>query len=97
MIGMASFPPQPVHDRGGPDPTVLALVRGAYPDAYALSTEGCSICATCTYPDAPCRFPDQMHPAVESYSISVVELAKISGVRYINGADSITYFSVILF
>ncbi len=76
---------------------VLALVRGVYPDAYALSTEGCGICASCTYPDALCRFPERMHPAVESFGISVVELSKKSGVRYINGADSITYFSVILF
>ena len=35
------------HESGTDD--VLALVRGAYPDAYALSTEGCSICATCTF------------------------------------------------
>jgi len=76
---------------------VLALVRTAYPDAFALSTEGCGICASCTYPNAPCRFPERMHPAVESFGISVVELAKKSGVHYINGADSVTYFSLILY
>ena len=31
------------------------------PPFKLLSTGGCHLCKTCTYPDAPCRFPDRRH------------------------------------
>lgn len=63
----------------------------------ALSAESCSICKKCTYPDAPCRFPDKARPSVEANGISVIDLAKICGINYHNGANTVTYFSVILY
>lgn len=63
----------------------------------ALGCEGCSLCETCSYPDAPCRFPDKAVPSVEACGIYVVELAKKAGVRYHNGPDTVTYFCMILF
>jgi len=61
-----------------------------------LSNEGCGICGTCTYPDAPCRFPERMHHALEGYGILVSEAAKAAGIRCINGADTVTYFGAVL-
>lgn len=62
----------------------------------ALGCEGCGLCEKCTYPDAPCRFPEKAVPSVEACGINVVELAKKSGISYNNGADTVTYFCIIL-
>ncbi len=64
---------------------------------YMLGNEGCDLCAKCTYPDAPCRFPERAAPSVEACGINVMLLAKTVGVRYNNGPNTVTYFSLILF
>jgi predicted metal-binding protein len=66
-------------------------------DALILSGESCSRCSKCTYPDAPCRFPEKLSPSIESYGVEVNRLAKIVNVNYINGANTVTYFGCILF
>ncbi len=76
---------------------VEKLFRTQYDDILVLSVEGCRICETCTYPDKPCRFPDRMHPAAEGHGILVTELAKTAGIHYINGQNTLTYFSVIFY
>lgn len=63
----------------------------------ALSAEGCGLCQVCTYPNAPCRFPDRARSSVEANAISVVELAAHCGINYKNGQNTVTYFSVILY
>ena len=63
----------------------------------ALSAEGCSLCVECTYPNAPCRYPQKARSSVEANGISVVELAKDCGLHYNNGANTVTYFSVIFY
>ena len=62
-----------------------------------LSAEGCDLCAECTYPNAPCRFPQKARSSVEAYAISVVELAKEFGLKYNNGQNTVTYFSLIMY
>ena len=71
--------------------------RQEYPNALILSSEGCTICKDCTFPNEPCRFPDRMFPAVEGYGIFVMKLAPKVGIKYNNGKETITYFSMILF
>lgn len=61
------------------------------------SAGGCSLCKKCTYPDAPCRFPDRVHRSMEACGIDVGALAKKCGLRYNNGAQTVTYFSMIVF
>jgi len=62
-----------------------------------LSTESCSLCSRCTWPDAPCRHPDKMFPCVESYGIVVSELAEAEGMSFDNGPNVVTWFSLIFF
>lgn len=57
-----------------------------------FSNEGCDLCKKCTYPDAPCRFPDRVHGSLEANGIFVNKLAKSAGMNYINGANTVTYF-----
>lgn len=62
-----------------------------------LSNEGCGLCKECTYPDAPCRFPDRAHGSLEGYGLFVNKLAKQAGMNYINGANTVTYFGGVAF
>ena len=62
-----------------------------------LSNEGCGRCAACTYPDAPCRFPQRLHHSLEGYGFVVNELAEAAGLRYHNGANTVTFFGALLF
>ena len=62
-----------------------------------LSTEGCTVCKKCTYPDEPCRFPNKMYPATEGYGILVMQQAQLCNVAYNNGVNTVTYFSMVFF
>ena len=76
---------------------VTALFREKFGEALTLSTESCAICRECSYPNAPCRHPDKMFPCVESYGILVTDLAEMGGRDFMNGANVVTWFSVIFF
>ena len=67
------------------------------PPFKLLSTGGCHLCKTCTYPDAPCRFPDRMSPSISSYGIIAANLAESAGMPYINGENTVTYFGLLCF
>lgn len=62
-----------------------------------LGCEGCNECEKCTYPDAPCRFPEKAVPAVEAYGIDVMKLAEQEGLTYYAGQNIVTFFCIILF
>lgn len=72
-------------------------VRPVINDVLILSNEGCGRCKDCTYPDAPCRFPDRLYPSLEGFCFIVSELAGQAGIRYNNGPDTVTFFGAVLF
>jgi predicted metal-binding protein len=74
-----------------------AWVKPRLSSYLMLANEGCGICGSCTYPGAPCRFPDRMHGSIEAYGIFVSEVAAAAGVEYNNGPDTVTYFGGIFF
>ncbi|URN84258.1 DUF2284 domain-containing protein [Acetobacterium wieringae] len=76
---------------------VADIFRQYDKNSLVLSTEGCTLCKKCTYPDAPCRFPERMYPATESYGIMVMQMASALKISYNNGANTVTYFSMVLF
>ena len=57
---------------------------------------GCSNCEKCAYPD-PCRAPEKLLSSIEASGINVTELSRIAGIRYNNGPNTVTYFSMVLF
>ncbi len=65
-------------------------------EAMALSTEACAHCESCTYPDAPCRRPDEMFPCVESHGITVTDLAERYGIEFLH-AGMVIWFSLIFY
>jgi predicted metal-binding protein len=58
-----------------------------------LGAGGCGICETCGAIDGtPCRDPKRAYNSLESCGIYVSKLAESAGMKYINGADTVTYF-----
>ena len=72
-------------------------LTGAGADFRLAGTGGCSLCPSCTYPDAPCRHPDLAlpMPSLEALGVDVVALSRACGIRYNNGPDTVTYFSAV--
>lgn len=78
---------------------LLALqetVLAQYPKALAIGTGCCTHCKTCTYPDAPCRFPDKQIASMEAYGMLVTEVCKANGMKYYYGPCTLAYISCFL-
>lgn len=65
-----------------------ATLLGTYPAAVALSAGSCSFCADCTYPDAPCRFPDFAFPSMEACGLLVSEVLAQHGLEFYTGNEN---------
>lgn len=72
-------------------------LKTTLPEYLLLSNEGCDRCSVCTYPIAPCRFPDLLYHSLEGYGFVVSELATEAGIRYNHGANTVTFFGALLF
>ena len=67
-----------------------------YPNAYLLSTGGCELCETCTYPDAPCRKPEFLRGALSGYGIDVADLCAAAGLEYAFTPGTLRYMACVL-
>ena len=75
---------------------VTHLVRESGAAFFHLGPGGC-LCDTCAKQTGePCRFPGEALPSLEGCGISVSELASAAGLNYINGPNTVTYFSALL-
>ena len=72
------------------------LLRAQGMETFVLSAEACTRCSKCTYPDAPCRFPDELYPCAESHTIVVTELAEKYGIEFLAG-NVVTWFSILFY
>ena len=72
-------------------------MQAALPRVLALGSGGCSLCETCTYPDAPCRQPDKRVSSLEAYGILVNDICTKNGMKYYHGPNTITYPACYLF
>ena len=65
---------------------------------YILSTEACAECERCAILDGQsCRFPDRMHPCVESHGINLIPTLESIGLDFIYGENIITWYSLLFF
>ena len=77
---------------------VRDLLREQGIEPYVLSTESCAECERCAYLDSlGCRFPDRMHPCVESHGINVLPLIEELGLTFQYGENVVTWFSLLLY
>ena len=73
------------------------LVAPRLPDHLLLSNEGCGRCRKCTYPDAPCRFPDRNFSSMEASGLLVNQVCSDNGVPYNYGKGKMAYTSCLLY
>ena len=65
-------------------------------NALAIGAGCCTACTKCTYPDAPCRFPEKQISSMEAYGMLVLEVCKANGLTYYYGTDKMAYTSCFL-
>ena len=75
---------------------VYGLLRKEYPGMLALGAGCCTICKECSYPDAPCRFPEKMVSSMEACGMVVTEVCRANGMQYNYGKNTIAYTSCFL-
>ena len=77
---------------------VADLMRQLGAEPYVLSTEACALCERCAILDGePCRFPETMHPCVESHGINVVPMLENHGLEFQFGANVVTWISLLFY
>ena len=77
---------------------VLGILRDLGAAPYVLSTEACALCDRCAILDGqPCRFPETMHPCVESHGINVVPMLESRGLEFQFGANVVTWISLLFY
>ncbi|MTI65086.1 MAG: DUF2284 domain-containing protein [Firmicutes bacterium] len=63
-----------------------------------LGSGACGYCEKCSViKNAPCPFPNMAISSIEAYGIDALSLAKAGSLNYINGQNTVTYYSFILF
>ncbi len=63
-----------------------------------MGSGGCGQqCASCTYPDAPCRFPDRAFTSMEAYGLLVTDVCKSADTPYYYGRNTVTFTGCVLF
>ena len=77
---------------------VGALLEGEGVKPYILSTEACGVCQRCAYLDGQaCRFPEKMHPCVESHGINLIPVLEKNGIEFEFGGNLVTWVSLLFY
>jgi len=76
--------------------SLIAKLRKRYAKILPMGSGTCSQCEACTYPDAPCRFPDDAISSMEAYGLWVSKVCELSGIPYNYGKLTLTYTSCYL-
>ena len=66
------------------------------PEFLPLGTGCCMICKTCSYPDAPCRFPQKRISSMEACGMIVSEVCRQNRLKYYYGPNTVTYVACVL-
>jgi len=87
---------RPEHEAVTNQVAAIMETLGAKP--YILSTEACTLCESCAIAEGkPCRFPEKMHPCVESHGINVVPMLESRGLEFQFGANVVTWISLLFY
>jgi predicted metal-binding protein len=66
-------------------------IAGTERDILLLGAGACTLCETCTYPDAPCRFPEKTFTSMEASGLVVYDVCKLADVPYYHGKNTIAF------
>ena len=76
---------------------LIDALRAQGVDFLFFSAGTCRRCETCTYPEAPCRFPEKLFPSMEACGLFVSKVCKDNGVPYYYGDEKIAYTCCLLY
>ena len=77
---------------------IAEQARAMLPDVLVLGAGGCFLCKNCAVnTDEPCRHPDRAISSLEAHGIDVSSIQYITDLKYINGVNTVTYFSGMFF
>ena len=67
------------------------------PSGFMLLGAGaCKECESCTYPGAPCRFPEKMTVSMEAMGLVVSDVCTAAGLPYYYGPNTMTFVGCVL-
>ncbi|HBT96067.1 MAG TPA: metal-binding protein [Coriobacteriia bacterium] len=72
------------------------LPEGSEGEFLLLGAGACTICVSCTYPDAPCIFPEKVYPSMEAAGLLVSDVCDRAEVPYYHGPGTIAFCSCVL-
>lgn len=75
---------------------MMRTLKAEYPDILGMGAGTCRRCKQCTYPDAPCRFPEDSYSSMEAYGLWVSKVCELSGVPYNYGPCTVAFTSCYL-
>ncbi|MDR1908427.1 MAG: DUF2284 domain-containing protein [Spirochaetaceae bacterium] len=71
-------------------------IRARYPSCLVIGAGACMRCQTCTYPDEPCRFPNEASASMEALGMIVSDVCKDNNLPYYYGAGTLTFVGCVL-
>ena len=72
------------------------VLRQKWPGLMALGSGGCRLCPQCSWPDAPCRRPDEAIMSMEAAGLIVSDVCRANDIDYYYGKGTLTYTSCYL-
>ncbi len=75
---------------------MMRELKKRYPDLLGMGAGTCRRCKSCTYPDAPCRFPEDSYSSMEAYGLWVSKVCELSGIPYNYGPHTLAFTSCFL-
>lgn len=76
---------------------LAAAVKKQLPDCLPVSSGSCTLCESCSCPDAPCQHPEQCYPSMEACGLLVSQVCRDAGLEYYYGKQTVTYTACILY
>lgn len=73
------------------------VLRNSGYDVLPLADGGCKYCGDCSYPDDPCRFPDQMVSSISCYGILMDEYMGSQGIDFTFEKNGMTLYGLMLY
>lgn len=61
-----------------------------------LGAGACTFCPECSYPESPCRFPDQAHVSMEAAGLVVGDTCRAASIPYNHGPQTACYTGCML-
>ena len=72
-----------------------ALLMKEVPEARVLAAGTCTLCKKCSFPDEPCRFPDQAMVSMEAAGLVASDTCTAAGMPYNKGKLTLAYSSCV--